>query len=113
MPIMRRLFYFLFGLLISVSTLAQGLISGRITSKTDNKPMYGVSVTVKGSNRTTQTDENGNFSINASQGEILQFSFVGYTTTEVKVGNSASLNVSLASAESEMGEIVVTALGIK
>jgi ferric enterobactin receptor len=112
MLFMRRLLYLMFGLFLCVSSMAQGLITGHVTSKSDNKPMSGVSVTIKGTNRSTQTDENGNFSINASQGQTLQFSSVGYTAAEAKVG-SGSVNVSLVSEESQLGEIVVTALGIK
>jgi len=93
--------------------MAQGLISGRVTSKSDNKPMSGVSVSVKGTLRNTQTDENGNFSISASAGEVLQFTSVGYATIEAKVGSSASINISLSNQEAQMGEVVVTALGIK
>jgi phosphatidate phosphatase APP1 len=53
-------------------------------SNADNKPMTGVSVTVKGKGVTTQTDANGNFSIIASSGQVLQFSYVGYTIYETK-----------------------------
>src|SRR5881398_953539 len=103
MPIMRRLLYLMFGLFISVSGIAQGLIKGHVTTQSDNKPMSGVTVAVKGTSRTTQTDENGNFSINASQGEVLQFSSVGYTVAEVKVGSSGSISVALTNQESQMG----------
>ena len=113
MLIMRRLLYLMFGLFLCVAAIAQGLITGRVTSKSDNKPVSGVTVTVKGTNRSTQTDQNGNFSINATQGQVLQFTSVGYGTTEVTVGSSSSVDVSLASQEGQLGEVVVTALGIK
>src|SRR3954469_8580462 len=109
MHIMRRLLYLMFGLFLCVSAMAQGIITGHVTSQSDNKPISGVSVTVKGSTRSTQTDESGNFSINASPGQVLQFSSVGFATMEVKVGNSATLNATLASQDSQMGEVVVTA----
>jgi ferric enterobactin receptor len=110
---MRRLLYLLFGLFLCASAMAQGIIKGHVTSQNDNTPLRGVTVTVKGTNRSTQTDESGNFSINAAQGEVLQFSFVGFAPSEVKVGRGSNLDVSLGNQESQMGEVVVTALGIK
>ena len=110
---MRRLLYLMIGLFLCGSAMAQGIITGQVTSQSDNKPMSGVTVSVKGTNRTTQTDENGNFSINASRGQTLQFSFVGFAATEVKVGTSGTISVSLAGQEAQMGEVVVTALGIR
>lgn len=110
---MRRLLYLMFGLFLCVSALAQGLIKGQVTSKTDNKPISGVTVTVKGTKRSTQTDQNGNFSINAAQGDVLQFTSIGYGTAEVTVGSSSTVEVSLSNQEAQLGEVVVTALGIK
>src|SRR4051812_49301448 len=112
MLVMRRLLYLLSGLFLCVSAMAQGVIRGQVTSKTDNKPLSNVTVSVKGTNRSTETDENGNFSIEATKGETLLISSVGFTTVEVKVG-SGNVNVSLEIGESPLAEVVVTALGIR
>src|SRR5438045_9294154 len=112
MLVMRRLLYLLSGLFLCVSAMAQGVIRGQVTSKTDNKPLSNVTVNVKGTNRSTETDENGNFSIEASKGQTLLISSVGFTTVEVKVG-SGNVNVSLEIGESPLAEVVVTALGIR
>ena len=114
---MRKLLYLIclsVGLCLSFICLAQErTITGRVMSNVDNKPLTGVSVTVKGKNLTTQTDANGNFSIIGSRGEVLQFSYVGYTIYETTIGNSNSLEVTLTSLQTQLGEVVVTALGIK
>jgi TonB-linked SusC/RagA family outer membrane protein len=88
------------------------VISGRITT-TEGVPIAGASVTVKGSRRGTSTNSNGEFSIEAKQGEVLVISSVGYTTQEVAVGSDARINLSLQLADKSMSEIVVTALGIR
>lgn len=88
------------------------VISGRITN-TDGVPIVGASVSVKGTRRGTSTNSNGEFSIEAKQGEVLVVSSIGYTTQEVAVGTDARINLSLALADKSMSEIVVTALGIR
>jgi ferric enterobactin receptor len=115
---MRKIlcFYFLLTglLLLCFSGYAQErTVTGRVTSSADNAPLPGVTVTVKGTTRGTQTDANGNYSIPAAAGQTLQFSFVGFGTTEVRVRNTGSVDVALKGQESSMNEVVVTALGIK
>ena len=56
-------------------------------------------------------DFDGNFSINASEGQILEFSFVGYETAVVTVGSSNVINISL-SLGTQLEEVIVTSLGI-
>ena len=85
------------------------VITGRITTA-EGAPIAGVSVTVKGTRRGTSTNTNGEFSIDAKQGEVLVISSVGYSTQEVAVGSDARINLSLALADKSMSEIVVTAL---
>jgi len=88
-------------------------ITGTVRSSTGNSPLERVSVNVVGTTKGTVTDANGRFSITASSGQVLQFSYVGYTTYETTVGSSNNLEITLASREGQMGEVVVTALGIK
>ncbi|RYF86471.1 MAG: SusC/RagA family TonB-linked outer membrane protein [Chitinophagaceae bacterium] len=68
---------------------------------------------VKNTNRVTQTDGNGRFSIQAATGETLVFTSIGYELQELKVGNGSSVSVSMNAAGNNMNEVVVTALGIK
>jgi TonB-linked outer membrane protein, SusC/RagA family len=82
-------------------------ISGKVTSAEDNKPLPGVTVVVKGTNRSTSTDANGDFTINARTGEVLQFTSIGRTTGELTVKNNNSVSVQLTSRENVLNEVVV------
>jgi iron complex outermembrane receptor protein len=87
-------------------------ISGTVTSP-DGTRLQGISVTIEGTTRGTVTDENGHFEIEANQGDVLVFSSVGYNSSRFKVGPSQVINISLTKSQNAMGEVVVTALGIK
>jgi|TARA_R100000306_G_scaffold12304_3_gene14783 TonB-linked SusC/RagA family outer membrane protein len=74
-------------------------------------PLLGVNILVKGTSTGTQTDFDGNYTIEASTGETLVFSYVGYTPKEVVVGESSTIDVVLEQGEA-LETVVVTALGI-
>ena len=86
-------------------------ISGTVTDE-NGVPLPGATVLVQGTQNGVSTDFDGNYSINASSGDSLVFSFVGYTTSSVVVGSSATVNVSLE-PDNALEEVVVTALGVK
>src|SRR5690349_13853546 len=90
----------LFFLLLSQSLLygQQQIISGTVSDAGNNAPLPNVSVRIKGTTRGTQTNPSGTFSISASRGEVLQFTFIGYTSQERVVGNDNNITVSLASS---------------
>jgi len=113
---MRKLVTALFVLLflqLSQTTFAQERTITGIVLSEDNTPIVGASVLIKGKTSGTQTDPDGKFTITVSPGDILVISAVGFTTFEVKVGNSSTISTTLQRAEGELGEVVVTALGIK
>ncbi len=88
-------------------------ITGKITSKDDGLAMPGVNVLIKDSQRGTSTNAEGKFTIDVSgSNAVLVFSFVGYTKTEVPVGNRSVVDVVMTSDASQLQEVVVTALGI-
>jgi len=87
-------------------------ITGVVLSP-EGTPLQGVSITVAGTSRGTTTDDKGHFQIQANEGEILIFSSVGYSISRVKIGASSELSISLQKSDNSMGEVVVTALGIK
>ncbi len=87
-------------------------ITGHITDAS-GKSLAGVTVHVKGKSRSTKTDESGDFSIVANMGEVLVFTFVGYTTKEHKVGDQSAINISLSTESKSLNPVVVTALGIR
>lgn len=96
------------------SLLAQSkTISGTVTSTDGNMPLPGVNVIVQGTSNGTLTDFDGNYSITASNGDTLVFSFLGTKTKTITVGDSSTINVSLEEDTSQLDEVVVTALGIR
>jgi TonB-linked SusC/RagA family outer membrane protein len=98
-------------LLFSIGSIAQR-ISGTVTAAKDKTPIPGVSVTVKGTTQGTSTDASGNYSLNATGGTLV-YSFVGYASKEVQIGNQSVINIQLVEDSQSLEEVVVTALGIK
>ncbi len=86
-------------------------VSGTITN-VDGEAIPSVSVQEKGTNNTVTSDANGKFSISIAPGAILSISSVGFQEMEIKPGNKTSLNIQLETKAQDMGEVVVTALGI-
>lgn len=89
-------------------------ITGKVLALDNKEGLPGVSVLIKGTQKGTTTDMNGDFSIVVPDSKtILVFSFVGYLSQEVVVGNRSLINISLAQDSKALEEVVVTALGIK
>jgi TonB-linked SusC/RagA family outer membrane protein len=76
-------------------------------------PLLGVTVTIRSSGTATRTDGSGRFTIEAKNGDVLVFSYVGHLTKEVTVSGTADLAIELAANDKNLNEVVVTALGIK
>lgn len=109
-PIFALVVLFVLG---SLSAFAQRNVSGRVTD-TGGNGMPGVNVIVKGSSVGTTTDATGNYTINVGQdANTLVFSFIGYATQEVEIGGRTSIGVSMAEDARQLGEVVVTALGVE
>ena len=86
-------FLFLFTFMISAGIFAQS-VTGVVTS--DDGPLPGATVLVQGTNEFATTDFDGNFTIEANQGDILIVSFVGYQTQEVAVdGDNLTITMAL------------------
>lgn len=86
-------------------------ISGRVTAAEDGSGLPGVNVLVKGTSSGTVTDVDGNYRVSASAQDILVFSFIGYQSQEVAVGNQSTINVSLVLDVTELSEVVVVGYG--
>ncbi|HLZ17452.1 MAG TPA: carboxypeptidase-like regulatory domain-containing protein [Cyclobacteriaceae bacterium] len=97
----------------AVAFAQQLMITGKVTSGEDRNAMPGVNVLVKGTSSGTVTDQEGNYSVTASADAVLVFSFIGFTTYEVAVGNRTNVDVVLATDAKQLNEVVVTALGIR
>jgi TonB-linked SusC/RagA family outer membrane protein len=94
----------------STRTWGEG-IHGQIKGP-DGNPVAGVNVVLKRTGKGTITDANGNFSINASKGDVLVVSGVGFTTEQITVGDGP-VALTLKEGHTQLEDVVVTALGIK
>lgn len=88
-----------------------GTVSGTVTSVSDGEPLIGASVLVKGTTIGTDTDIDGKFTVKAKKGDVLQFRYVGYEPSEVKVGDNNVINVMLQENENNLDEVVVVGYG--
>ncbi|AFD08379.1 SusC/RagA family TonB-linked outer membrane protein [Solitalea canadensis] len=104
-------------LLFSLATLStyaqQKKVSGTVTAKSDGLPLPAVSVVVKGTSLGTQTDADGKYSISVPNGGSIVFTYVGFQSREVKVGATSTINIAMESDERQLGEVVVTAMGVQ
>jgi len=94
-------------------TFAQEKTISGIVSDVSGLPLPGVNIVVKGTTNGTQTDFDGNYSIKASVGNVLIFSYIGQKTQNITVGASNSINVTLQEDAEALEEVVITAFGIK
>ncbi|MGE7777014.1 SusC/RagA family TonB-linked outer membrane protein [Chitinophaga sp. NPDC101104] len=85
-------------------------VTGRVTG-TDGLPIPGVAIRVKGSTTGAISDAQGMYAINAPEGSVLIFSFIGYNTKEVTVGGQSVINVSLDVAQAQLEQVVVIGYG--
>ncbi|CDF81046.1 TonB-dependent receptor [Formosa agariphila KMM 3901] len=107
---------FLFSLLFCSAQAMQAQdkeIKGTVTSKVDGMPIAGVNVVVLGTSNGTLTDFDGNYTLDASLGDVLKFSYLGMTTSQITVAASSTYDVQLDEDSEQLNEVVVTALGIK
>jgi TonB-linked SusC/RagA family outer membrane protein len=97
---------------VQMTFAQQRTITGTVTDET-GLPLPGVNIIKQGTNTGVQSDFDGEFSIQASTGDVLVFSFVGLTTTRFTVGDTNRIEVTLASDSAQLEEVVVTALGVR
>ncbi|MCM5662851.1 SusC/RagA family TonB-linked outer membrane protein [Galbibacter mesophilus] len=82
-----------------------------VVSDDQNMPLPGATVLVKGTSNGTQTDFDGNYTIEANTGDTLVFSYVGMDSKEVVVGSSSTINAALSVSTNELDEVVVVGYG--
>jgi len=88
------------------------VVTGTVSSSESDETLPGVNVLIKGTTSGTATDIDGKFSITVpSQNAILVFSFIGFQQQEIRVGNSTTLNIQMASDLSSLSEVVVVGYG--
>src|SRR5690554_4546392 len=104
-----------FGMLLFITTAfaQQRSVTGTVTDVANGSPLPNVSISVKGTNIRTQSDEQGKFSIMAEVNQVLVFNLVGYNTLEQNSGSSNFVNVQMSQSTQQIGEVIITAMGIQ
>ena len=100
----------------SLTVLAQEqTITGVLKDAADNSPLPGVSIRIKGTRIGTTSSSTGAYSIKVVKGKVLLFTFLGYKTLEVTVGDNTTVNLNLVESadKQQLSEVVVTAMDIK
>lgn len=111
----KLMFLSFFLTIISFSAVQSQIktITGKVSSAEDGEVLSFVNVTVQGTTKGVVTDDVGKYSIDVDGAtSVLEFSFVGYESQLVTVGNQVVINVALAASSQRLNEVVVTALGI-
>ena len=101
----------LLAFVVQISFAQQQTISGTVSDE-NGLPLPGATVIVDGTPSGTSTDFDGNYQINASVGDVLNFSYVGYSSQNQTVGASSTINVTLQ-LDNTLEEVIVTALGLE
>ncbi|WP_394420826.1 vWA domain-containing protein [Tenacibaculum mesophilum] len=104
----KKLFYVMLLLSSIALTAQQRTITGIVSD--ESGPLPGVTIVVKGTTIGTETDFDGKYSISATQGDVLVFSFVGMKTEMKTVGKSPVINV-VMKGDNVLDEVVVTSYG--
>ncbi|MUP46645.1 SusC/RagA family TonB-linked outer membrane protein [Gramella sp. BOM4] len=107
-----RILTLLFVFLAQLSYGQMQTMTGTVTNE-DGMPLPGVNVLIKGTSTGTQTDFDGNYTIDANRGDILVFSFVGLETAEYAVGEATNIDVVMSPDSAQLDEVIVTAQGIR
>lgn len=90
---------------------AQQVVSGKVTSSDDGAPLPGVNILEKGTTNGTVSDGDGSFKISVGANAVLDFSFIGYVSQEITVGNQTTINVVLQADVTALQEVVVVGYG--
>ena len=106
----KHLLTVLFLLCTSIG-FAQIEITGTVVDSETSDPLPGTNILIKGTAIGAQTDFDGNFSINASEGDVLVISYMGYITQEVEVSGDARIQIRLVAQTDSLDEVVVVGYG--
>ena len=90
---------------LMVSAIAFAQTTGKVVDADNNQPLPGATVVVKGSNKGTVTDFDGNFSIDAAAGDMLEVSFLGYESSVVAASNGVVIRLAMSFNELGEGEL--------
>ena len=95
---------------VKKSGVFNGIISGVVTDEY-NEPLPGVSIVIKGTQKGTTTDFDGNYSLNVKKGDVLTFNYLGFISVEIKTTDFSTLKIALEKEANRLDEIVVVGYG--
>src|SRR5690606_29109759 len=106
----RRILTFLLCLCASpfLSSAQQAFVTGKVVDDLNNEPLPGVNVLIKGTTQGAITDIEGDFRLEAAPEDVLIFSYIGYLSEEVTVGNQTTIDLSLITDIFSLNELIVT-----
>ena len=102
----------MFTLMYSSGYAQNKVVKGKVTDAA-GLPLPGANVIVKGTQKGTSTDFDGNYTVNAASGQVLVFSFTGSKTEERTIGQSSVYDVKLSDNNTKLEEVVVVGYGTK
>lgn len=95
------------------AALSAKTVTGTVVSAVDNEPLIGASIQVEGAQSGAITDLDGNFTIEANEGQTLVVSYIGYITQKVRVGGQSHYAISLDEDKASLDEVVVIGYGVQ
>lgn len=98
-------------IMLPATLMAQSTVTGTVTDKANAMPTPGVNVIIKGTSRGTSTDFDGQYSLEVNPGEIIVFSYIGYTTLEIEYTGQSTIDVALEEDASQLDEVVLIGYG--
>lgn len=111
---MKKVFLFLISMMTVINVVAADIrVTGTVLSASDNEPVIGASVLVKGTPTGVSTDIDGNFTINANENSTLIVRSVGYEPMEVKVNGTNHLNIVMKENSQVLDDVVVIGYGVQ
>ncbi|MCB0633020.1 MAG: TonB-dependent receptor [Saprospiraceae bacterium] len=109
-PRLYRVSFFL--LFMAIGTLLSAQVSGLVSDEGNGDPLIGATVLVKGTSTGTVTDFDGKYTINATPGDVLVFSYTGFATQEITVGSETVIDISMSEGVA-LGEVIVTGYAVE
>ncbi len=91
--------------------IGQATVTGTVTEQSSSQPLPGVNILIKGTSQGTATDFDGNYQINANNGDIMVFSYIGFVSQEITFSGQSSINIILIEDAAQLDEIVLIGYG--
>ena len=107
--ILNAIVFFL--LFVPIISFGQSTVSGTITDGSSSLPLPGVNIIVKGTSVGTNTDFDGKYTLNISNGQTIVFSYVGFITQEITYNGQPSIDITMTEDASQLDEVVLIGYG--